>query len=150
VGQNRREFIQKALYGILALLGLGYLFSGLAVLAPTRSRDKDLAFFPLVPEEQVPRLGVKKAELAYTVAGKERRTRVFIVSSPGDIAVLSATCSHLGCLVNYQREKKEFLCPCHGGRYDLTGRNIAGPPPAPLARFPARIEKGTLMVGVKV
>jgi cytochrome b6-f complex iron-sulfur subunit len=148
--QYRREFIKKALYGILALLGLGYLFSGLAVLAPSRTRDKEIVYIPLVPEEEVPRRGVKKAELAYTVSGKERKTPVFIVSSAEDLKVLSATCSHLGCLVNYQREKKEFLCPCHGGRYDLEGRNIAGPPPAPLTKLPVRVEKGMLMVGIKV
>jgi cytochrome b6-f complex iron-sulfur subunit len=148
--QDRREFIKKALYGILALLGLGFLFSGSAVLTPSRPRDRDLAYFPLVPEEQVPRLGVKKAELAFTIAGKERRARVFIVSSADDLNVLSATCSHLGCLVNYQREKKEFLCPCHGGRYDLKGKNIAGPPPAPLTRLPHRIENGVVLVGIKV
>jgi cytochrome b6-f complex iron-sulfur subunit len=63
--------------------------------------------------------------------------------------VFSATCSHLGCLVNYHKDKQEFVCPCHGGRYDLTGKNIAGPPPAPLTRFPVKKQGGMIMVGVK-
>ena len=66
------------------------------------------------------------------------------------LTVLSATCSHLGCLVNYSKEKGEFLCPCHGGRYDLSGKNIAGPPPAPLGRIPAKIKNGMVLVGIKV
>jgi len=147
---GRREFIAKALYGILSLLGLGYLFSGLGVLAPLRGREKELTFFPLVPEDEVPRLGVRKAELAYTVAGAARKARVFVVADTGGLTVLSAVCSHLGCLVNYHKGKKEFLCPCHGGRYDLAGRNIAGPPPAPLTRLPHQIENGVVMVGVRV
>jgi len=147
---SRREFIKKALYGLFALFGFAAAVAGLKVLAPTGGRDRALAWFPLVPEEEAPRSGVRKAELAYTVAGKERKARVFIVSATTGITVLSAVCSHLGCLVNYNKEKKEFLCPCHSGRYDLAGRNIAGPPPAPLTQLPHRIENGMVMVGVKV
>lgn len=147
---SRRDFIKKALYGVLALLGLGFLVPAAAIFSPVKSRDKELAYFPLIAEEELPRAGVKKAELTFTVSGKERKARVFIVSSPEGPDVFSATCSHLGCLVNYHKEKHEFVCPCHGGRYDLSGRNIAGPPPAPLARFPLQNRDGMLFVGVKV
>jgi len=147
---GRREFIKKSIYGVLALLGLGFLLPGLKVFSPVSDREKELAFFPLLSEDEVPRAGVKKAELVFTASGRERKTRVFIVSSPEGPAVFSATCSHLGCLVNYHREKREFVCPCHGGRYDLAGRNIAGPPPAPLTRFPVRMQDGLILVGIKV
>jgi len=148
--QSRREFIKKALYGVFALLGAGALFTGLAFLAPSGRRDKEIAWFPLVPEDEVPRSGVKKAELVYAVAGKERKARVFMVSSPDRLTVLSAVCSHLGCLVNYRKETREFVCPCHGGKYDITGRNIAGPPPAPLTAYPVEVQNGRVMVGIKV
>ena len=147
---GRREFIKKALYGTLVLLGLGFLIPAVKLFAPVKSRNKELVFFPLLAEEEIPRVGVKKAELTFAVLGKERKARVFIVSSPAGTDVFSATCSHLGCLVNYHKEKHEFVCPCHGGRYDLTGGNIAGPPPAPLTRFPLKIQNGMLFVGVKV
>jgi Rieske Fe-S protein len=147
---GRREFIKKALSWVLALLGLGFLLPGLRILAPAGRQEKELVYFPLVDEGEVPRSGVKKAELSFSAAGKERKARVFIVSSPEGMAVFSAVCSHLGCLVNYRKEKREFVCPCHGGRYDLFGKNIAGPPPAPLTRLPVRIEAGILQVGVKV
>lgn len=146
----RREFITKASYGMFALLGLGFLFAGLRVLAPSGRQDRELAWFPLVPEDEAPRSGVKKSELVYAVSGKERKARVFIVSSSGKLTVLSAVCSHLGCLVNYRKESKEFVCPCHGGKYDITGRNIAGPPPAPLTTYPVEVKKGVIMVGIKV
>ena len=146
----RREFIKKALYGALVLLGLGFLVPAVRIFAPISSREKELAFFPLLAEEDLPRIGVKKAELTFAVLGKERKARVFIVSSFGGPVVFSAVCSHLGCLVSYHKEKQEFVCPCHGGKYDLTGRNIFGPPPAPLTRFPLKIQDGMLFVGVKV
>jgi len=147
---GRREFIKRALYGILALLGLGFLAPAIELFSPAGIRDKELVFFPLIAADDVPRAGVKKAELTYTVSGKERKARVFIVSSAEVQMVFSATCSHLGCLVNYNKEKHEFICPCHGGRYDLSGKNIAGPPPAPLTRFPIKIQNGNLSIGIKV
>jgi cytochrome b6-f complex iron-sulfur subunit len=147
---NRREFMKTALYAVLALFGLGFLIPGVTVLLPAGNRTKNTVYFPLIPEEEIPRAGVKKSELIYTVSGKERKARVFIVSSPKDLIVLSATCSHLGCLVNYNKEKGEFICPCHSGRYDRSGRNIGGPPPGPLNRLPVRIEQGQLLVGMRV
>jgi Rieske Fe-S protein len=147
---NRREFVKKSLYGVLAFLGLGFLLPGLRVLYPAGDREKELVFYPLISEEDIPRAGVKKAELLYTVAGRERKSRVFIVTGPLGLTVFSATCSHLGCLVNYHKDKSEFICPCHGGRYDLKGRNIAGPPPAPLAQFPVRKRDGMISIGVRV
>lgn len=147
---DRREFIKKALTGALALLGFGFLLPAVGLFAPVKGREKSLVFFPLIPEDEMPRSGVKKAELAYSASGKDRKSRVFIVSSPEGPMVLSSTCSHLGCLVNYDKQKREFVCPCHGGRYDLAGRNIAGPPPAPLTRYAVELREGTLFVGVKV
>lgn len=147
---GRRTFIKRALYGLFALLGIGSLVAGLRVLSPSGWRDKELTWFPLIPEEEVPRSGVRRTELVYAVAGKERKARVFIVSSLERITVLSAVCSHLGCLVNYRKETREFVCPCHGGKYDISGRNIAGPPPAPLTAYPVEIRNGLVMVGVKV
>ena len=147
---DRRDFIIKALAGVLVILGLGFLLPGLRIFSPAGNRDKVLVFFPLILEEEVPRSGVKKSELAYAISGKERKLRVFIVSTPNGLSVFSATCTHLRCLVNYNKEKHEFVCPCHGGRYDLTGKNIAGPPPAPLTRFPIQTQNGMISVGIKV
>ncbi len=145
---NRRDFIKKSLFAVLALLGFGFLFPGVVVFFPESSRKREILYVPLLPEEEVPRAGVKKSELVYSVSGKERKARVFLVSSLKGMMVFSATCSHLGCLVNYHRDKKEFICPCHGGRYDLSGRNIAGPPPAPLTALPVKIADGMVMVGI--
>jgi Rieske Fe-S protein len=47
----------------------------------------------------------------------------------------SATCTHLECIVEYQKGKNVIWCNCHNGQYDLNGRNVAGPPPRPLTAF---------------
>jgi cytochrome b6-f complex iron-sulfur subunit len=47
----------------------------------------------------------------------------------------SATCTHLDCIVGFQKEHSRIWCNCHGGGYDLTGRNVSGPPPRPLTAY---------------
>ena len=61
--------------------------------------------------------------------------------------VLSNSCAHLGCPVRWFPEKKLYLCPCHGGLYDINGEHMAGPPPHGLWRYAFRIsEEGTVFV----
>ena len=72
---------------------------------------------------------------------------VFLVKSEsGGVRALSSTCTHLGCYVSYDADKRVITCPCHGGVFSPDGRNIAGPPPRPLAELSARVEDGRVFV----
>merc|ERR1712118_333891 len=46
---------------------------------------------------------------------------------------INAVRTHLGCVVPYNAVEKQFQCPCHGSRYDLTGKVVRGPAPLSLA-----------------
>ncbi|MCE3046933.1 ubiquinol-cytochrome c reductase iron-sulfur subunit [Helicobacter kayseriensis] len=49
-------------------------------------------------------------------------------------------CTHLGCIPGYDANKKEFLCACHGGRFNSSGINAPGtPPPKPMTIPPFKI-----------
>jgi Rieske Fe-S protein len=67
------------------------------------------------------------------------------------INVLSNSCAHLGCPVRWLVNTEghgEFLCPCHGGIYDINGGWVGGPPPRGMYRY-TRVkveEDGTLYV----
>ncbi len=67
----------------------------------------------------------------------------------GTVTAISATCTHLGCVVSWLDEEKIFKCPCHNGRYDSQGKVISGPPPAPLWRHPVKIEDDRLMIATQ-
>mmetsp|Transcript_56832 Transcript_56832/g.103920 ORF Transcript_56832/g.103920 Transcript_56832/m.103920 type:complete len:276 (+) Transcript_56832:103-930(+) len=46
---------------------------------------------------------------------------------------LNAVCTHLGCVVPWNRAQNKFMCPCHGSQYDTTGKVVRGPAPLSLA-----------------
>ena len=45
----------------------------------------------------------------------------------GKVTRLSPVCKHLRCLVVWNGAEKTWDCPCHGSRYDASGRVIKGP-----------------------
>jgi len=53
----------------------------------------------------------------------------------GEWRAFSAVCTHLQCTVQYRADLEQIWCPCHNGHFDLSGKNVAGPPPAPLEAF---------------
>ncbi len=68
--------------------------------------------------------------------------------APRNVKVFSSVCTHLGCRVGWDPTQNNFLCPCHVGRFDTTGRVISGPPPAPLTSYAVRLAGERLFVEV--
>lgn len=74
---------------------------------------------------------------------------VFVTrSASGTVQAVSSSCSHLGCSVAFDRQKEQFLCPCHLGSFNLDGSVAGGPPPKPLEQLTIRVEKQRLFVQV--
>ena len=50
----------------------------------------------------------------------------------GELHALSATCTHLGCLVAFNDAERAWECPCHGSRFAIDGSILQGPANRPL------------------
>jgi cytochrome b6-f complex iron-sulfur subunit len=64
----------------------------------------------------------------------------------GEWRVITAHCTHKGCVVGWDQSVLEWRCPCHGSRFAPDGHVIAGPADRPLVAPPARLEGDALVV----
>ncbi len=75
------------------------------------------------------------------------RPAVLLEKTPGEYVALSAVCTHLGCIVKWESEAQEFLCPCHGGRFSTNGQVLGGPPPEALATYSVAVDGNDILIG---
>lgn len=52
----------------------------------------------------------------------------------GEVHMCSATCTHLGGVVSWNKSERIWECPCHGSRFDKYGKVLNGPASTDLAR----------------
>ena len=147
---RRRRFLSRAFAVIQTAIGATVAFvMGGTVVGPAFGA-KRASWWPaatlsdLIDGEPTP-VTIRRAH-ADGYRQTVNREVVFLIKNNGQVTALSSTCTHLGCRVAWDPESALLKCPCHGGRFDRNGEVKAGPPPAPLARFPTRIESGQVMV----
>lgn len=71
----------------------------------------------------------------------------------GPVVAVSAACTHMGCIVQWNGGDSKFHCPCHGGVFTEYGHidNASAPIPyfSPLPRYDVQVDKdGTISVRV--
>jgi cytochrome b6-f complex iron-sulfur subunit len=74
------------------------------------------------------------------------RPGLLIHTASGDWKAFSAVCTHLNCTVQYRPDRHDIWCACHNGVYDLTGRNVSGPPPRPLEEYDVHVQGEDVVV----
>jgi menaquinol-cytochrome c reductase iron-sulfur subunit len=67
-------------------------------------------------------------------------------SSDSVVTVFTPVCTHLGCQVAWDKQKKQYVCPCHNSVFALDGKVVSGPAPRALDTLPSKVEKGRLLV----
>ncbi len=136
---KRRKFLQIILAFLGSVTSASFAYSLLKFLTATPAAGVNSKRIVLHRNE-VPYGGAKNI-----IYGD---TPVMVINRPekGFIAFVR-TCTHLGCLIEFNKVSQKIICPCHAGTYDLDGSVESGPPPKPLTAIPIKIEGDTIIIG---
>lgn len=143
-GLPRRRFLSLGIGSVGAILGLSYVGMIGYFLNPPAANAQPLQEVGKVADftEGTPKL------VAYKGGSVEEGLYVVNLGREGWLA-LDFHCTHLQCAVNWVEAAKQFICPCHGGVYDLKGNVLAGPPPRPLRMRVISVIGDSVQVGGK-
>ncbi len=139
--QTRREFAADLVMKLGAMLGIG----GLAVRFGS-------FLIPVVPPLKMVEIPAGKLsaipKLGATMFNLPGNKRVVVVDTEKGLRGFSPVCTHLGCIVRWHGDKKQFICPCHKGTFDMNGRVVSGPPQRPLDEMKLTVKGGDVLVVV--
>jgi Rieske Fe-S protein len=139
MGTDRRKFLNYIIGGGLAGWLASVFYPIISYLIP-----------PKVPEANINSIEAGTAsDFPYNNGEIVKFGRIpvlLIRTDNGDFRAFAGTCTHLDCIVQYREDTKQIWCACHNGIYDLTGRNLSGPPPKPLEEYPVTIVEDKIMI----
>jgi len=135
---SRRRLIACVWIGAAAVV-IGELIGGtFAFLWPRRAQRKGEKIF----------VAGKATDFKVGQVVPFRREKLFIVRLEGGFLAISAICTHLHCIVNWDQMTKRFECPCHGAKFNMNGEVLSGPPPRPLDLYKLQIVAGKLIINL--
>jgi Rieske Fe-S protein len=155
---ERRRFLNFLTNLLMTVIGLVVAIPALAYfLGPLRRKagvggaaapfqdagplsDIPVGEWRLLSVDMVHQDGWKKTRVKHAVWVRRR------AKSEKEITVLSSTCPHLGCPINWHPDQAQFVCPCHGGMFNREGERTGGPPPRAMDPLEFEIRAGRLWV----
>lgn len=138
---SRRRFLSNAFMTMGLSFGLGTLFLRFGQFLTPKKKERKTDEILVGSNADISEGTATSLE----VAGN----KILLVRSKDSITAFSRICTDLGCLVNWDPAREQFICPCHQGIYDKNGKNIAGPPPRPLNRFEVVAKGDNIYIQVK-
>ncbi len=85
---------------------------------------------------------------ATPVAFRSGAIEGFLIRQGQEVKGLSAVCTHMACILNFSKFRKQFECPCHGATFLMDGQpsDPYNEPLPPLPLLSVRIERGQVEV----
>ncbi len=140
---SRRSFLNY----VLSISGLGLavsiLYPLISFLKPPKQNEAEVSSV----------LACKLSEIEkeqFKIIRFGNKPVILIRTAEDKLVAFSAVCTHLDCTVQYRKDMGTMWCACHNGKYDLTGRNISGPPPRPLDPFVVTLKGEEIYLSKKV
>ena len=137
---SRRHFLTWLSRAFLSLWGLGAAGVVAAYLKAPERRER-LA-------ERLVRVGLlDQLRIGEALLVRHGLTPFYVVRlDAARVVAISAVCTHVRCILGFDRERRGLVCPCHDGRFDLAGNVLSGPPPRPLATYTVSVRAGEVFV----
>ena len=138
----RRNFL-KILWAGLGLVALGELLWMI------------ISFFRPSPEKKAATLVFNVIDAGSTDTYEPGTVTTFVRGQfylvcleDGGFLAMSGKCTHLGCAVPWDKDKKKFICPCHASQFDISGNVLSSPAPRALDLFEVTIVNKTIKVDI--
>ncbi|MFH0988447.1 MAG: Rieske (2Fe-2S) protein [bacterium] len=141
--RKRREFLEYILGGgVLAWL-VSILYPIIAFLQPPKEGGVEVTSVKAGKLEEIEKDSGRIIKFG-------NKPVLLIRTADDQLRAFTATCTHLDCTVQFKRDAGIIWCACHNGKYDLNGKNIAGPPPRPLEEYRVTLQGNEIFISKKV
>lgn len=134
-GLNRRTFCNR-----LLATSSGLLVGASALRSLAASHTSQVAYPPQRIEGAE---GLMPGSSLYFNYPSRNDPAILVRSQAGEYYAFDLKCSHLGCSVYFDRNRRCLECPCHKGAFDAqTGFVLYGPPTQPLGQITLQMRAG--------
>lgn len=135
---TRRIFLDILGKGIFGAIAGAFIYPVIRYLVP--------------PQRSASDAGIVEVNASEVTMGKSKiinykETPTIVIHTADGLFALSAVCTHLGCIVQWDESSQEIVCPCHAAKYDLNGNVISGPAPKPLTIVKATLNNDKILIG---
>lgn len=124
---ERRSFLKWAIHGLGVLFAAILGVPAVAYLIDARNRPARPGQFKTVARLSELEMGVPHQVViqevrsdAWTLHPNDVVGRVWLIRRDQEtVEAFTTICPHLGCSVNFEEKEQLFICPCHGGTFDI-------------------------------
>jgi Rieske Fe-S protein len=132
---SRRTFCNR-----LLVTSSGLLVGTSALTSVAAQPDSQVAYPPLRIEGAE---GLMPGSSLYFNYPSRTDPAILVRSQAGEYYAFGQKCSHRGCSVYFDRNRRCLQCPCHKGAFDAqTGFVLNGPPTQPLNQIVLQMRAG--------
>lgn len=137
-GVRRRTFLDTLLRG--------WVLAGVAGMAYPVAKYLTPPHAPEAAEKEVEAAAADQVKPGEAVKFEFHGTPALLMNVKTGFVAVSAVCTHLGCIVDWDAGKSQVVCPCHNAIFDYNGNIVSGPAPLPLERFEVNVRDNKVMV----
>jgi menaquinol-cytochrome c reductase iron-sulfur subunit len=148
---KRRTFLERIVQAFSLLIGIAFAAPVFTFLRSTFASGASRSSYPVGSIDSLHEEVTKVTFTRLMRDGWRVRTVEEYVwvrkNADGTVVVFEPHCTHLGCAYDWNAKSGQFLCPCHGGKFDKEGNRIEGPPPRSLDRFDVKLTGKQIRIG---